>query len=923
MKILANLSLRTKSILLMTLTGFIALIFAVTAFIGYELFMFRTVAENESLAIARIVSLNSMASLSFRDADAARETLASLGGESSINAAALYDQDGKLFVRTGDPAAPGGELPDSLAPELRIGSGHVLGWDGSILRIHYPVLLEKTRLGTVALITVQTALVQRLRTYLGLSALIFLISSILAYIVSLYSQRIITAPVLALQETMQHVASSKNYSIRADVLTDDELGQLAGRFNDMLDQIREQDNELRYHRELLEENVRARTAELSKANTSLQQTVEELQIAKDRAEAANQAKMQFLANISHEIRTPMNGVLGIAEILERSMLTERQRQMLRTLQQSGEDLMVIINDLLDFSKLEAGKFDLNISTFNLYNLLDTSTDVFNAPARKKGVELACIVQPDVPAFIQSDPDRIRQIIINLIGNAIKFTSRGSVVIEIGTGQDTGTQGQLIITVTDTGIGIPEKALEKIFSPFTQADETMTRSHGGTGLGLAIVHQLLHLMDGSIDVTSREGEGSVFTVTIPFIHPESRLQPDTAPFACIHVAAIGLSPLVRASLNNILKRYEIEARHHESPQEALAETDGRTLFFVEASADAKKTEECLSLLRAHPAEKSVVLITPDLDESELRAELLTDKVIGKPLRQSDIQNIVLEAAGLSMLSQYDETNEYQKDVVFDARALLVEDNKVNQKVAQGALRIFGLDIDIAENGLVAVEMLRQSDYDIVFMDCQMPLMDGYTASTRIREMEAGRSPANRVPIVAMTAHALAKDKLRCFQSGMDGYLAKPFTLKNLSRVLKQWLPDRMRTVQGAAEEPEATQKTSDVLDESILQNLRNLQSNGSPDLLRTVFTAYATSANQLMREIGEAVRSRDFVNLGKHCHTLKSSSFNVGAKQMSALAKEMENLAREEQDALLDTLHEDLGREHLRVLEAIARQAGEQ
>jgi len=924
MKMLSDLSLRTKSILIMTLTGFAALFFAIAAFIGYEFFMYRSVAENEALTIARIVGLNSMASLSFRDKDAAQETLASLGQESSIAIAALYDQNGALFAQTVAPEYRSIKIDEQLDPDVSIGFSQVLNWNGSMLTIYYPVVLERSRLGTVALVTIQTALVQRLKTYLGLSGLIFALSSILAYIISLYSQRIVTTPILDLQSTMQKVAATKDYNIRAAVLSEDELGQLARRFNEMLDQIREQDRELRFHRELLEDNVRKRTEELSTANANLRTTIGELQRAKDRAEAANQAKMQFLANISHEIRTPMNGVLGIAEILDRSTLSERQRQLLGTLQQSGGDLMVIINDLLDFSKLEAGKFDLNISSFNLHALLDNCLDVFNAEARKKKLEIACIVHPEVPVHIQSDPDRIRQVLINLIGNAIKFTSSGSVVLEVSAGADTGNQGQLRLSVRDTGIGIPPQALGKIFSPFTQADETMTRSHGGTGLGLAIVSQLLNLMEGGITVASTPGQGSSFTATLPFIYPEHNEKREVAPFAGIRTATLGLSPLTRTALDNILGRYALGAHHHANVESALTEADGqdKVLFFVESRGDTDAVLEDLSRLRQGPGEKFVILITPDLDETETRTELLVDKAISKPLRQSTIQHIILDAAGLAQLNQEEIAGAFRKNIVFDARALLVEDNKVNQKVAHGALRIFGLDIDIADNGLIALNMIGQEHYDIVFMDCQMPVMDGYTASTEIRAFEALSRPGERVPIVAMTAHALAKDKLRCFQNGMDGYLAKPFTLKDLSHTLRQWLPGKMRRVENPVEEDTPEAATTSALDESILQNLRTMQSQGSPDLLQAVFTAYVSSANQLMREIGGATQSNNFDMIRQHCHTLKSSSYNVGAKDFSALAKEMEARAQERQTEELPALYADLSREHLKVLEAIARLAAE-
>lgn len=925
MKVLHDLSLRSKSILLMTLTGFAALFFAIIAFIGYELITFRQAAESEGKAIARIVGLNSMASLSFQDTESARETLSSLNGDGAINYAALYDREGNIFALSGGAVSSPSTIPVSLPPAMLAVDTPTVSWSGIELLVHYPVTLEQERLGTVALSTNQTALQQKLATYLGLSTLIFLLSSILAYVFSLFSHRFITEPLRSLQQTMEQVAKSNDYTLQARVWGSDELGRLTERFNAMLTQIREQDKELRFHRELLEDNVRERTVELSEANANLRRTIEELQQAKDRAEAAIQAKMQFLANISHEIRTPMNGVLGIAEILDHSPLSTRQRQLLQTLRQSGADLMVIINDLLDFSKLESGKFDLNISVFNLHQLLDNCIDVFSAEARRKNVEIACIVHPDVPVHIQSDPDRIRQILINLISNALKFTSSGSVVITAQAGEAGGVQGQVIVSVADTGVGIPESFLQKIFSPFTQVDETMTRSHGGTGLGLTIVHQLLTLMDGHIGVTSQVGKGSVFTATIPFIHPED--PPKAAPDmeADVYVETIGLSPLSRTSLDKILARFGLRAVHRadvETPQGSVL-PPGKPVFFVAMADDETATARQLELLhRQYDPEKTIILVVPNLTESEMPSSLLINQAITKPLRQSDVQNIILNAAGLGQAPLAEKEAAYPRNVIFPVQALLAEDNKFNQKVAQGALEIFGVTVTIADNGREALEHTLSTRFDIIFTDCQMPVMDGYAASIAIRDHEARLHPGQRVPIVAMTAHAMARDKLRCFQSGMDGYLPKPFTLKDLYRCLIKWLPDRAQKIpeSGRIDDSDVSDldRDSEVLDQTILNSLRSLQSTGSRDLLKSLFAAYRESSSTLVQAIAAAVQDGDGQAIRHNAHTLKSSSHNVGAVALSDMAQEMEALAKSGKTSQLPQLLARLTQEHERVLDALTR-----
>lgn len=925
-KYVDSVSLRTKSILLMTLASFMALIFASAVYVGYELVMFRSSAENESRSIARIVGLNSMASLAFRDNEAARETLLSvISGESSIIHAALYDQHGKLFAQVSDQHDQELVIPVRLDTEFNPEDDPEISWQGATLTVLHPIFQERNRAGYVRLVMTQPTLMRQLTIYLGMSVCVLLASILLAYIFSLFSQRFITMPVLELQGTMEHVAVTGDYSIRARTASKDELGQLTQGFNEMLGRIQSQDNELRSHRERLEENVRSRTRELSEANQILQRTVGELRLARDRAEAANQAKMQFLANISHEIRTPMNGVLGVAEILDHSPLSDRQRQLLQALRQSGADMMVIINDLLDFSKLEAGKFSLHISTFNLHQLLDNCITAFAPQARAKALELVCITSPEVPALIQSDPDRLRQILVNLIGNALKFTASGSIVLNVSLEEEEGTQGWLLISVRDTGIGIPASALDKIFSPFTQADETMTRTHGGTGLGLTIVHQLLGLLEGSISVHSTEGHGSEFIVRIPFIHPERGSEENPPSYAGIFIHTCGLTPLSRVALDNMLGRYSLVAVHYDCPQDCPPTHDGgKRIIFVEGSSHAE-AEVILSQLRQRQTDShNMVLISSDLADAADNLLLMADKAIAKPLRQSGVQQILQEAAGVRT-GEEAASEIAALGATYSARALLVEDNKVNQSVARAALELFGLEPTIADNGLDALNLLQNNRFDIIFMDCQMPVMDGYTASARIREQERLAGNGWRIPIVAMTAHALDKDRKRCFQSGMDAYLPKPFTLEALGKCLAEWLPDREQAIElpspvlsGGV--PAGTQE--DALDPQTLASLRKMQSMGSSDLLHTLFDAYTSSAQELMQAIEKAMKQSDWRQIREHAHTLKSSSHNVGATTLPRLARDMEILAMNEDVPEITALYPVLLQEHQKVLLAVARQKEE-
>lgn len=913
---MTRLNLRGKSILLMMLTGFTALAFAVSAFIGYEILMFRQSAENENLAIARILALNSMASLSFQDKITAQDTLKSLDAETTIRAA-LYDRQGQLFTQSlGTPTSR--PFPPTIARDEALRRTPAFRWDGLLLSIHVPIFLEGEYLGMVLLQAEQRQLFARLTDYLTISAVIFLLSCAPAYALSVFSQRFITAPVTALQQTMEQVATTHDYSLRAIQGGTDEIGALAVRFNSMLDQIQAQDQELRHRREMLEEHVRLRTEELSATNDRLRAAVEELRAAKEMAESASQAKMRFLANISHEIRTPMNGVLGIAEILAKSSLSDRQRQLLQTLQQSGSDLMGIINDLLDFSKLEAGKFDLNIATFNLQTLLDNCIGVFSANANAKHLEVACLSDPDVPTMIQADPDRIRQILVNLLSNAIKFTSQGSVVLHAALGRIRGTQGTLRLTVRDTGTGIEHKALTAIFSPFTQADDTMTRAHGGTGLGLAIVHQLVHLMEGTIDVRSEPGQGSEFIVAIPFVYPENNTEnPNSELFSSLRVGTLGMTPLYRQTLNNILGRVGINPLHHDSVVELVHAHGGRTettLLFVNDDGRLPCDEHLFATLRSGLGPKPVLLLL-SADAAEPCAAVTA--VLTKPPRQSEIHNILREAAGIAAPPI---PQEHCEDERFEATVLLVEDNEVNQRVATAALELFGLRVDVAENGKTAVIMATGKPYDLVFMDCQMPVMDGYSATARIREWEAAHRPGKRTPIVALTAHALDKDRQRCFQHGMDEYLTKPFTMTILHQCLLRWLPPTTRRPQAAATEGAAPAvsplQDDQILDSATIESLRAMQRKGSPDLLHRLFAAYERSSRELLRGMETALTARDATTLRQHAHTLKSSSANIGALRLSKLAASMEQQVRDDTLDDIADLHRKLAEEHRLVLDAL-------
>ncbi len=915
------ISLRTKSMLFMVLTSFVATFFVAVSFILYEFFLFHENAEERILSAGRIVAVNSMASLSFEDRRTAHETLSSLSVENSLVYSAFYDVRGHLFTDQKGVLWQG-DIRIPLSVDPLAAQKESCKWEGLLLTVSVPVYFEKDFLGVVVLVTRQTELITRFQNYLFLSLGFFVISFFLAYLFSFFSQRFLTSPVLALWKDMKEVADTKKYSIRSSITTNDELQMLGDGFNFMLDQIQQQDEELKKQKASLEENVRERTADLFLANQNLQMTIDSLREAKEYAEEASKVKMQFLANISHEIRTPMNGILGMAELLSKSGMNARQSQLLSTLHRSGKEMLLMINELLDFSRLESGKFELSIVTFDLHSLWDNCLDLFKVEAQKKGVELVSILDKDVPFRIQSDPDRIRQILVNLLGNALKFTSKGSVVLRTGV-EFQGISKRLVFSVIDTGIGISPEHQKKIFLPFTQANETMVRDYGGTGLGLTIVHQIVALLKGEITLESTAGKGSTFTVSIPFVEVEQVEKVDQGLLAGTLVYSFGMSAFAQTALEKIIERYGLSVEHFTALDGIVgkvAEKTEQMLIFVQTDNEAELSgiiRECTS-----GGKKTFVRVGNLNFENEAGAhEAKADFVISAPVHLSDIQCIFQRLVGSENLSEKKREEDYPEGVCFYAKVLLVEDNPVNQLVATKSLEIFGVSVEVAENGQVAVDKFGSGAFDLVFMDCQMPVKDGYTATREIREKEK-KEGKQRTPIIALTAHALARDKARCVENGMDDYLLKPFTLKELFGCLEKWLAASMCMREVATEEeqtvfeaPEQEDERS-ALDEKILAGLREIESTGAAGLIAELFQTYKKSVGDMMTKIETGLRENDFELLRRTSHTLKSSSHNVGAVILSELAREMEYAARDNKGEKLPELADRVFAEHQRVLDSI-------
>ncbi|WP_425510964.1 ATP-binding protein [Xanthomonas chitinilytica] len=639
--------------------------------------------------------------------------------------------------------------------------------------------------------------------------------------------------------------------------------------------------------------------------------------AKQAAEAAALAKGEFLATMSHEIRTPLNGIIPMLELIARGQLAPDQRDMLHTASDSSRQLLRIVDDILDYSKLEANRLELEITTFNLRELLDAMLQLMQRSAEHKGLRMSLQLDPAVRLSVRGDPVRLRQVLSNLVVNAIKFTERGSIQIQVRRQGETGAQHLLRFEVRDTGIGIDEQQQARLFHSFTQADASTTRLYGGTGLGLAICKRIIDLMGGRIGVESAPGKGSTFWFEIPLLKVagDLRLPPDGQPPT--RALLVGPEPRLRQRLDLLLANWGISLHAVDTVQEALerlraSTPPGSPPPFNVVIGDLDPLRQSVHALHRAltrtPAYQGIRLVWLYGDEpvpEDLRAHgnLLPRQVADADLRGM-LSPLSLPAAppASPMQATVDipdapAAGEASAPApIAGLRLLLVEDNPVNLLVAQKLLAMMGCDTDTATNGEVALAKMTQHRYELVLMDCQMPVLDGYAATRRWREWEA-RQGTPRLPIVAMTANAMAGDRQRCLDAGMDDYLSKPVSREQLQACLQRWRPQgSTRSAPAplaAVRVPEETSSpasqttTLPVLDTAVLDELQEIAGAETARII----ALFLDDTPPTIRQLQEASLTADQEQLRELAHSLKSASANVGAMALSAAARRVELGAR--------------------------------